>query len=92
MKYKRKLNNIEYGTLADKLIDKTTAAFSKSSTVVKDVKNAAEYSYKDGVMLPPAGHLRVTVTGDSVKVEYVAASLQDNKNGSISDSYLINKK
>lgn len=54
-----------------------------------DVRNAAEYSYEEGTFLPPAGHLRVSVSADSVTIEYVIASLQENKNGNVANSYLI---
>lgn len=57
-----------------------------------DVKNATEYSYKDGLFLPPAGHLRVSVSSGNCKVEYVKASLQSSKNGTITDSYIVNVK
>lgn len=53
-----------------------------------DVRNASEYSYLKGLFLPPAGHLRVSVSSTEVKVEYVKASLGQN-NGIIADSYTI---
>ena len=54
-----------------------------------DVKNVDEYSYKDGVFLPPAGHLRIIVSPEEVKVDYVKASTQSSQNGSIAYSYTI---
>jgi hypothetical protein len=54
-----------------------------------EVKNTSEYSYMDGVFLPPAGIMKVTVSSASVKVEYISTSLQETKNGGIMDSYTI---
>lgn len=54
-----------------------------------DVKNAASYSYMDGLFLPPAGHLLVAVSGQEVKVEYVKSSSEAKLNGIADDSFLI---
>ena len=54
-----------------------------------EVRNAAEYSYIKGVFLPPAGHIRVSVSEEEVQVDYIKASLQSNENGTIADSYKI---
>jgi hypothetical protein len=51
------------------------------------VQNAGAYSYKTGVFLPPAGHLRVSVSPDGAKVEYVGASTDASENGTIRHSY-----
>ena len=53
------------------------------------VNQATEYSYREGVFLPPAGHIRVAVAGTGVKVEYVSASLNGNSNRSVSHSYTL---
>ena len=42
---------------------------------------AAEYGYFEGQILPNAGHLRVTVNGDGVQVDYVRVYLPQNENG-----------
>ncbi len=55
-----------------------------------DVKDAAEYSYKEGKFLPSSGHLRVSVGDEKVKVDYINSSLQDNENGRIVNTYLMN--
>ncbi|NTV89982.1 MAG: hypothetical protein HGA22_06420, partial [Clostridiales bacterium] len=52
-----------------------------------DVKNATEYSYVKGTFLPPAGHLRISVSAASTLVEYVSASTDSNINGKIAASY-----
>ncbi|MEI6102035.1 MAG: metallophosphoesterase, partial [Eubacteriales bacterium] len=54
------------------------------------VGDAPKFGYKDGVILPSAGFLRVTVSGSGVKVEYLKSSLQSKDNMSIGDSYTIN--
>lgn len=56
------------------------------------VNDAAQYSYKNGVFLPSAGHLRVVVSNSKVIVEYVKTSLQAKINKSIPDSYTIYPK
>jgi hypothetical protein len=58
---------------------------------------AAKYGYLEGLILPNSGHLRVNVTPESFKVEYVRAYNPKNetaarKNGDISATYVINKK
>lgn len=50
---------------------------------------AEEYSYKSGVFLPPAGHLRVSVNSAGATVEYVYASTSGSKNGTIEDTYRV---
>jgi len=57
---------------------------------------AADYGYKEGVILPNAGHLRIQVNPEQVKVEYVRAYLPKNvtstrKNKDISATYFIQK-
>ena len=46
-------------------------------------KSAAEYGYKDGVILGGSGHLRVAVSDSQIKVEYISAD------GSVADSYVV---
>lgn len=58
---------------------------------------AAKYGYLEGLILPNSGHLRVNVTPESFKVEYVRAYNPKNetaarKNGDVSATYVINKK
>lgn len=55
---------------------------------------AASYGYFDGVILPNAGHLRLTVTDTNVMVEYVRSYHLENPgngwiNGQVSDSYTL---
>jgi len=57
--------------------------------------SAAEYGYKEGVILPGRGYLLVTVTSSSVKVDYIKTLLPseegaNGKNGDIATSYTIN--
>ncbi len=63
----------------------------------KNISNtsAADYGYKDGVILPGRGYLLVTVSGSSVKVEYIKTLLPaeegtNGKNGDVAASYTIN--
>lgn len=58
------------------------------------VSYAADYGYFEGQILPNSGHLRVNVSPDGVKVEYVRVYLPRNetgtrKNKDISASYYI---
>jgi len=47
-------------------------------------------AYEHGVRLPNSGHLRVTVSPDDVRIDYVRAFLPgDGANGSVTYSYLI---
>jgi hypothetical protein len=48
-------------------------------------RSAAEYGYQTGVILGSSGYLRVTISGDSAKVEYLKA--QDGFR--IADQYII---
>lgn len=57
--------------------------------------SAADYGYKDGVILPGRGYLRMTITTSSVKVDYIKTLLPseegtNGKNGDIAASYTIN--
>jgi hypothetical protein len=57
--------------------------------------SAAQYGYVDGILLPGRGFLLVTVSGESVKVEYVGTYLPLEENGSVNNgdvivSYTIN--
>lgn len=54
-----------------------------------EIRNAAEYGYKSGLFLPSSGHLKVTVSSGSVKVDYIKASLTSIENGVIANSYTI---
>ena len=60
----------------------------------KDMKQVEEYGYKNGVFMPPSGHLRVTVSNTNVKVDYVRSYLEkdqsnDRQNDSVDYSYII---
>ena len=46
------------------------------------IGQAIKYGYKEGVILPGSGHVRVTVDGNGAKVDYVRAYLPKNENGS----------
>ena len=53
--------------------------------------------YQSGVKLPNSGHLRVTVSPENVKVEYVRSYLPkdetiQNKTGDIAHSYTVKSK
>ena len=57
---------------------------------------AQDYGYLTGKIIPNAGHLRVNVSPDAVKVEYVRAYKPANetttrKNRDVSDSYTIRR-
>lgn len=61
-----------------------------------NANQAAEYGYFEGQILPNAGHLRVSVSPEGVKTEYVRVYLPQNetptrKNGDVSASYFIGK-
>jgi len=56
-----------------------------------------EKRYESGVKLPNSGHLRVTVSSENVKVEYVRSFLPkdetaQNKTGDIAHSYTVKSK
>jgi hypothetical protein len=56
--------------------------------------SAAEYGYVTGLFLPGRGHLLLTVTPDSTRVEYVKTYLSTEENASrknkeIADSYIV---
>ena len=60
----------------------------------KTPRSAAEYGYKNGIILGSSGHLRVSVAPETVKVDYVRAILPKDmaghvKNGEIADHYEI---
>ncbi len=68
-----------------------------SHPVFLTANSATEYGYLKGDIYPNAGHLRVTVSGDGVKVDYVRAYLPKNesatrKNLDVSASYFIGTK
>jgi hypothetical protein len=57
--------------------------------------SASQYGYVDGVLLPGRGFLLVTVSGESVKVEYIGTYLPSEAggthlNGDVITSYTIN--
>ena len=57
--------------------------------------SAADYGYKEGVILPGRGYLKMTITASSVKVDYIKTLLPseegtNGKNGDIAASYTIN--
>lgn len=56
-----------------------------------DVRNAAQYSYLSGTLLPPAGHLLVTVSPAKVDVKYVQSTLKSSSNRQIADQYVLQK-
>ena len=63
----------------------------------KDMKQVEEYGYKNGVFMPPSGHIRVTVSNANVTVDYVRSYLEkdqssDRQNGSVDYSYIISEK
>ncbi len=63
----------------------------------QSIQYATDYGYKEGVILPNSGHVRVNVSPDGVKVDYVRAYLQKNetptrKNKDVSATYFISKK
>ncbi len=58
---------------------------------------ADDYGYHEGLILPNSGHLRVNVSPDGVRVDYVRAYNPKNetasrKNGDVSASYFIGVK
>ena len=62
-----------------------------------NVRSAAEYGYIHGEIQPSSGHLRINVSSDSTRVDYVRSYLPDQetserKNGDASYSYLIQRK
>lgn len=68
-----------------------------SHPVFATANSATEYGYVKGEIYPNAGHLRVNVNGDGVKVDYVRAYLPKNetttrKNRDVSASYFIGTK
>ena len=54
-----------------------------------DVRNASEYGYVAGEFLPPAGHIRVSVSSAGARVEYVGSSTKDADNASVRASYVL---
>ncbi len=68
-----------------------------SHPVFLTANSATDYGYVKGDIYPNAGHLRVNVSGDGVKVDYVRAYLPKNetatrKNLDVSASYFIGTK
>jgi len=60
----------------------------------QNANQATDYGYKSGQILPNAGHLRINVSPQGVKVDYVRAYLPKNETGSrknkdISATYYI---
>ena len=58
------------------------------------VRQASEYGYVHGVIMPPAGYLRVTVAPSKVKVDYVRSYLaadenEKRHNGEVAYSYTV---
>ena len=56
-----------------------------------------EYGYKNGIFIPPSGHLRVTVSPKNVTVDYIRAFLDkdqstERQNGVSAYSYYISPK
>jgi predicted phosphodiesterase len=57
---------------------------------------AASYGYVNGTILPNRGYLKVTITSDSAKIEYIRTYLSTEENSSrhnldVSHSYVITK-
>lgn len=55
---------------------------------------ADDYGYLQGLILPNSGHIRITVTKENAKIDYVRAYLPKNENGNrknkdVSASYFI---
>jgi hypothetical protein len=64
---------------------------------INDKNSGAEYGYKDGVILSSSGHIRVTVSDSSVKVDYVKTYMPGeasagHQNGEVAYSYTIKAK
>ena len=54
-------------------------------------RNAAEYGYRNGVILGGSGYMRVTVSSDKIIAEYININVRDNDIVSlVSHSYTIN--
>lgn len=63
----------------------------------QNIKYATDYGYKEGQILPNSGHIRVNVSPDGVKVDYVRVYLPKTetptrKNKDVSATYFIPKK
>jgi hypothetical protein len=61
---------------------------------IRDLEN---YGYKKGTFLGNSGHVRVTVSSDQAKVDYVRSCLPDDetgrrKNGEIAHHYVLEAK
>jgi len=82
--------------------DHLFARQEKDGVIYQEVPNPGDASYtafnreayRSGDILPDSGHLRVTVTPEQAKVEYVRAYLAkdekpDQKNGSVAFSYVV---
>ena len=59
-----------------------------------NIRSAVEYGYLNGEVQSSSGHIRVNVSSDSVRVDYVRSYLPSHessqrKNGDVSYSYLI---
>ena len=58
------------------------------------IGQAKSYGYKEGIILPGSGHIKVTVDGNGAKIDYIRAYLPKNETGSrknkdISATYYI---
>jgi len=55
-----------------------------------NTNSATEYGYKSGTIMNAPGYLRVTVKGNTAKVDYLQTSIDtEHKNGEILHSYQI---
>jgi hypothetical protein len=55
-----------------------------------NINSASEYGYREGTLLNAPGYLRITVEGDSARVDYVQTSVDTgHRNGEILHSYVI---
>ena len=57
-----------------------------------DADRIAEYGYTHGILLPSSGHLRVTISANQAKVDYVRSATDDLENGKVVNSYTIAAK
>ena len=59
-----------------------------------DKNSATAYGYVDGIFMSSPGHIRVTVTQDEVKVDYIKTYLPTeagHKNSEVAYSYIVRK-
>ena len=64
------------------------------SPILQPPRQAEEYGYLSGTILPGSGHLRITVAPESLTVEFIQAVLPGDEsaellNGRVADRYVI---